>query len=157
MSPLGLEFDHHGLRERHRIPWSDIESIGVLPVQMQKFTAVRLKSYRGLLEGISAEEAMAFMRSFRLLRMVSYGVIATGATNLRPTGLLDIVSKGGDLLDLHELADAWEGSAEVRNLAGALNWSRTKYGAEILLGWTHRDRSAEALAHLLDQYRQRYG
>ncbi|HEX8682069.1 MAG TPA: hypothetical protein VF707_07140 [Ardenticatenaceae bacterium] len=39
-------------------------------------------------------------------------------------------------------------------LRDILAYNRAKYGAEFLLGWTMRDRSARAFAEYLEQWRQ---
>jgi hypothetical protein len=118
----------------HIVPWSDIESIGVTKVASSEFTAVCLTNHRAFLDGMSDEETKVFLRLVRGLTMVGYGAVVTGG-NTGLTGML------GELKDVTSPADY-------------LAFNRRVYGAELLIGWTMRDRSATAFAAYLEEYRQ---
>ena len=67
--------------------------------------------------------------------MVGYGAVVTSGN----TGLTGMLS---------ELKD-------VTSAAGYLAFNRRVYGAELLIGWTMRDRSAAAFAAYLEEHRQK--
>jgi hypothetical protein len=120
----------------HIVPWCDIESIGVTTIASSEFTAVCLADHRAFLEGMSDEETKVFLRLVRGLTVVSYGAVVAGAPN------------SGDL------AATVSGLKEVQSAADYLAFNRRTYGAELLIGWTMRDRSATAFAEYLEQFRQ---
>jgi hypothetical protein len=118
----------------HIVPWRDIESIGVTTVGSNEFTTICLADYRAFLEGMSDGELKIFLRLIRGLTAVGYGAVVASA-NTALTGML------GELKDVTSAADY-------------LAFNRRMYGAELLIGWTMRDRSATAFAAYLEQFRQ---
>ena len=119
----------------HIVPWQDIESIGVTKIASNEFTAVCLADYRAFLEGMSDAETKVCLRLVRGLTVVGYGAVVASAN----TGLTEML---GELKDVTSPADY-------------LAFNRRMYGAELLIGWTMRDRSATAFAAYLEQYRQK--
>ncbi len=118
----------------HIVPWQDIESIGVTTIASNEFTTVCLTDYRAFLERMTDAEAKVFLRLVRGLTIVGYGaVVASANTELTPM-----------LGELKEVASA----------ADYLAMNRRMYGAELLISWTMRDRSATAFAAYLEQFRQ---
>jgi hypothetical protein len=127
----GLEIGLPGTRG-HVVPWRDIQSISVTTIGSVEFTAVCLTDYRAF-HGLSDQEAKVFLQLIRGLTFVGYGTVLTGAGDLIPM--------------LGELKD-------VTSAADYLAFNRRTYGAELLIGWTMRDRSATAFAAYLEQFRQ---
>ncbi len=123
------------------IPWRDIEEFGTLKQGSAEFTTVKLKSYESLLAGISPEQAKAMMRMLPALQVAVHGA----------TGLATV---SGDLEQAVEFVGMSTTVAEIKNLEGMLRLTREQYGAEFLLPWSARDRSAGAFAMFLDQYRR---
>jgi hypothetical protein len=70
-----------GVRPRV-LPWEDIEEIGVLKMYEQKFTTVRLRSYKALLEGMSQQEAQFATRFLPALRVMGYAAVTANLANL---------------------------------------------------------------------------
>ena len=119
----------------HIVPWGDIESIGVTRIASSEFTAVCLADHHAFLDGLSDEETKVFLRLVRGLTMVGYGAVVTSGN----TGLTDMLSE----------------LKEVTSAADYLAFNRRVYGAELLIGWTMRDRSATAFAAYLEEHRQK--
>ena len=118
----------------HVVPWRDIESIGVTKVASNEFTAVCLTDYRAFVERMSDAETKRFLRLVRGLTVVGYGAVVASAN----TGMTDML---GELKD-------------VKSTRDYLAFNRRMYGAELLIGWTMRDRSATAFAEYLEHFRQ---
>lgn len=118
----------------HLVPWRDIESIGVTQIGSVEFTTVCLADYRAFLEGVSDAELRVFLRLIGGLTAVGYGTVAASAN----TTLTDML---GELKGVTSAGDY-------------LVFNRRMYGAELLIGWTMRDRSATAFAAYLEQFRQ---
>jgi hypothetical protein len=137
--PTGLEFGIPGMIPRV-VRWEDIEAVGVTTISKQKFTTVRIKPdrYQAFLKDVSPTEAKSAIRFFSSLRLVGYATVAVGIANLEDTS---------------ELTETLGGSGEVKTLSSMLMFNRVKFGAEFLLGWNMRDRSAEAFAEYLEQLR----
>lgn len=138
--PAGIEVGLPGMSPRV-LPWGDIEAFGVNKIGNQEFTAIRVKSYRAWLSGISREEAAAAVGFFRRVGKVAHATAS-------------VVEYGDDAGELRRLT---EGSEEVRSLAGMLANNREKYGGEFLLGWTMRDSGARQFAEYLEQCRRNSG
>jgi hypothetical protein len=139
--PTGLEISMFGPVPRV-IPWTDIDAIGVLQIAKQEFTTIRLRSYRALVDALTDEEARRAVKLFGRLQMLSYATIAVGAANLE---------------DVSDLAHFASGSAKVKSVIAILQQARSKYGAELLLGWNMRDRSAGEFAEYLEEHRRKHG
>lgn len=120
----------------HVVPWRDIESIGVTKIGSAEFTAVCLADYHAFLERMSDEEVKVFLRLVRGLTVVGYGAVIAGAP------------------DSSDLADMLGELKDVKSAADYLALTRHAYGAELLIGWTMRDRNATAFAAYLEQLRQ---
>jgi hypothetical protein len=132
--PGGLEIDLPGVPPRV-LPWDEIEAIGVMKMSGQEFTTVRLRTYRSFLSGIEPPEARHALRFFHSLRLVGLAAVGVGAAHLQ---------------DVSELGELLSGSKEVQSVADILRYYRTTFGAEFLLGWSMRDRSAAEFAELLE-------
>lgn len=134
----GVEIGLPGMQPRV-LPWRDIEEIGVTKIGNQEFTTLRLASYQAWLAGISQEEEAAAVRFFRRLMLL-------GTATAKVARTFDEESEPLDQM--------LEGTGTVSALRDILAYNRAKYGAEFLLGWTMRDRSARAFAEYLEQRRQ---
>ncbi len=157
VSPIGLEFWLAGLPSTTRIflPWDDVEWIGNVTLSGQEFTGLRLRSYRRLLAGISPEEAKALLRFVRGLRLLVYASLALNVANLRGPNLAQTgLNAAADAEDLLELANAVGWPTPMRDLAATFTWYRARCGAEILLSWAQRDRSADEFVGLLGRVRK---
>ena len=139
--PSGVEITMFGPEPRV-IPWNDIEDIGVLKSRDLEWTTIRLSSYRSVLDGLTDEEARTAVRYFQSLKLMSYATMAVGVVHFA---------------DVSDLAYAVSGSKHVRSVAALLRHSREKYGAEFLLPWNMRDRSAQEFADYLERRRREAG
>jgi hypothetical protein len=83
---------------------------------------------------MSDPEKKAFLRLVSGLTVVGYGAVVVGA---HP-----------------ELAETFDELKDVKSAIDYLAFNRRTYGAELLIGWTMRDRSATAFAEYLEQFRQ---
>lgn len=137
--PDGFELHAPGIRPR-LVPWQDIESIDVAEVAGQQFTAVRLHRYDAVAANLTDLEARTLMRRFGALRTVGRAAIFVGAANFAAPG---------------ELVRELSGSQAVTTVAGALEFQRSKHGADLLFGWAERDRGAREFAALLESWRLR--
>jgi hypothetical protein len=135
--PTGIEIGIPGVNPR-LLPWSDIEAFGVHRIGNQEFTTIKLKGYQAWLSGISQEEAAAALRFLR-----SMGLLLDSTARVA-------IAKGDNAGEMQQML---EGSEEVRSLRDMLAYSRAKFGAEFLLGWAMRDRSAQEFADFLEQCR----
>ena len=135
--PSGVETTMFG-RTPRVIPWSDIEAIGVLKLRDQEFTTIRLNRYRSLIDTLTDDEARLALREFQAMRLMSYATIAAGVAHAA---------------DVSDLATFVSGSEHVKSVVAMLRHARDTYGAEVLLPWNQRDRSARAFAEYLEQCR----
>jgi hypothetical protein len=134
----GVEITLFGSTPR-LIPWSDIEAVGVLTVRDQEFTTIRLNRYRALVETLTDDEARLALREFQAMRLMSYATMAAGVAHLA---------------DVSDLATFVSGSEHVKSVVAMLRHARDTYGAEVLLPWNLRDRSAREFADYLEQCRR---
>ena len=144
VAPVGLEIYLVGAGSGagwQTIPWRDIEEFGTLKQGSAEFTTVKLRSYQSLLAGISPEQAKDMMRMLPALRAAVHG--ATGLATV--SGVLE------QAVNFVEMGTA---VSEIKNLEGTLRLTREQCGAEFLLPWSARDRSAGAFALFLEHYRR---
>ena len=125
------------------IPWRDIEEFGTLKQGSAEFTTVKLRSYESLLAGISPEQAEAVMRLLPVLQVAVHGTAGLAAATSDLEKAVDLVGMGSSI-------------NQIKNLEGTLRLTRERYGAEFLLPWSARDRSAGAFAMFLDNYRRNH-
>jgi hypothetical protein len=122
-----------------RIPWSDVESVGIVNISSAKMVGIRLAAYDGYLESMSPALAAAITRRLPVAKMVAQAASLLDA----PEGA-KLILKGGP--------EALKSVAEVRDLAGALLWSRTHFGYDLTLTWAELDRPRDAFVALLRSY-----
>jgi hypothetical protein len=136
--PEGIEYTMFGPAPRV-IPWTDIEAIDVLKIADQEFTAIRLKRYESLVDGLTDDDARSVLRHFQAMRVMGYATVAVGAMH------------SADASGVKRLL---AGSEHVKSVIGVLQQARQTCGAEILLGWNMRDRGAREFANYLEERRR---
>lgn len=117
-----------------RVAWTNIAGMDVLKQNNQAFNRIALKDPQPLIDQFTEDEAKATARAMRA--MLGFAKAAG------PIAALQGQEGSGALSRM-----AWRGRA--RTLEETFAWQREAFGAEILLGWADRDRSAEALERLL--------
>jgi hypothetical protein len=142
VAPSGFEIYIVGVGWR-TIPWRDIEAFSVVKHGSSELTAVRLRHLDSLLASITPAQARAVMRWLPALQIALHGTAGLAAAS-------------GDFENAAEMAGVGTDVYQMRSLEDALRVSRDRFGGEFLLPWSARDRSANAFAQFLDDYRRRY-
>jgi hypothetical protein len=132
-----------------RVPWRDVERVGVASWMGQRLLGMRLKTYDGYLNGMSAELAGTITRALPYVR-----VAGTVLGKLDPGAALGLWSRFQGHADP---ASAVAAMGKVGDLAGMLLWCRNTFGYDILFGWADTDRPMPELAALLERYRSAAG
>lgn len=139
--PAGVEVGIPGVMPRV-LPWNDIDAFGVNTIENQEFTTITLKNPHGWLAGISPQEAAAAVGFFRKMGLMGQATVEVA------------LASEEDKEEYAELQKLAASSKEVKTLLDILAYNREKFGAEFLLGWNLRDRSAKDFAAFLEQQRQ---
>ena len=125
------------------IQWRDVEKIDIASLYHIKMVGIRLKTYNSYFSQMSPTLAIYMMKMLPHLKLTTRVVSLVGVSS---------VAKVLPRLKGHDLKQGLQSFGEVRNLEEALLWSRKRYGYDILLSWTERDRSAGEFVKLLGEY-----
>ena len=117
-----------------RIPWRDIEAVGLAHVSGQKMPSIRLALYDNYIASLSPESARAFERRWGAMKWMARATMALA----NEPGL--------------------GGHASSSSIADVMRANRALTGYDMSFGWSQIDRPAEEFAAFLEEeWRRRQG
>ncbi len=111
-----------------RVPWADIEAVGLANVSGQKIPSIRLARYDNYLASLSPEAAQAFERRWTVMKWITRATMVLG------------------------MAPGLAGHAGASSLADAMRANRGLTGGfDIGFGWSQIDRPPEKFTTFLEE------
>lgn len=152
-----------------RVPWRDVESIGVSNFGGQKLVGLRLSSYEQYIASMSGARLTKLQTALRLCVLLGGMILILGVLDFSMEVHQSIREDGW--LGLGTVREAGEDAAEGLGVGGmilgiglmlrrkasmaasTLQWLRDKVGFDIVIGWADLPGPAASVAEQLNQYR----
>ncbi len=137
-----------------KVPWQDIEDVGIATVRKQKMVGIRLSSYDSYL----ASRGVSLGKDYGvgvILGAMKVADVANVAALIPDAGPVDYLKDIPDHLEVKKSLKPWRGA---KGIVGLLQGNRMSTGYDLAFGWNDLDRSPQASVDLVrEQWRARQG